>query len=105
KVFTRGNPLLFGATTLFEGGKTLSNISEWADSKYSYAILGSILKPLTQDIAPLITLFENYALHTTLIIDNAILIDFSGLNTTFINKLNNKISYDNQSHEEKMYGK
>lgn len=79
KVFTRGNPLLFGATTLFEGGKTLSNISEWADSKYSYAILGSILKPLTQDIAPLITLFENYALHTTLIIDNAILIDFSGL--------------------------
>ena len=81
KIFAKSNLLLFGADILFEGSKTLSNILEWADSKYSYAISNSILKPLTQEIAPLITLFENHTLHNTLIIDDTILIDFSGLGT------------------------
>ena len=81
KIFAKGNLLFLGADTLFEGGKTLDNILEWRDSKYSYAILSPIIKLLIQDIAPIITLFENQILHNTLIIDNKILIDFSGLNT------------------------
>ena len=81
KVFTKSNLLSFGADTLFEGGKTLSNILEWIDSKYSYAVLSSIIRLMIQDIAPIITLFENQILHNTLIIDNTIIIDFSGLST------------------------
>lgn len=81
KIFAKGNLLFLGADTLFEGGKTLSNILEWIDSKYSYAILSPIIKLLIQDIAPIITLFENHALYNILIIDDRIIIDFSGLST------------------------
>ena len=81
KIFTKGNLLFLGVDTLFEGGKTLGNILEWIDSKYSYAILSPIIKLLIQDIAPIITLFENQILHNTLIIDDTIIIDFSGLST------------------------
>ncbi|MCX2683839.1 hypothetical protein OQH60_08165, partial [Campylobacter sp. MIT 21-1685] len=78
KFFSQSNLALLAVDTLFEGGKTLSNILEWANSKYSFAISNSIIKLFVQDIAPIILLFENRILNYTLIIDDTILIELSG---------------------------
>ncbi|RDU59580.1 hypothetical protein [Helicobacter sp. MIT 14-3879] len=78
KIFSKSNLAFLTIDTLFEGGKTLVNILEWADSKYSFAISNSIIKLFVQDIAPIIFLFENHILHYTLTIDDRILIELSG---------------------------
>ncbi len=78
KIASKGNLVFLAIDTLFEGSKTLGNILEWADSKYSFAISNSIIKLFVQDIAPIIFLFENRILNYTLIIDNKILIELSG---------------------------
>ncbi|RDU61694.1 hypothetical protein CQA53_09850, partial [Helicobacter didelphidarum] len=63
---------------LFEGSRTLFNILEWVDSQYSFAISNSVIKLFVQDIAPIISLFDNHILNYTLIIDDRILIEISG---------------------------
>lgn len=78
KVFSKSNILLSAVDTAFEGSRTISNVLEWANSKYLSAISNAIIKLLVQDIAPIILLFENRILHHTLIIDDKIIIDFSG---------------------------
>lgn len=78
KIFSKSNLASLAIDTLFEGSKTLGNILEWADSKYSFAISNSVIKLFVQDIAPIIFLFENRILHHTLIIDDKILIELSG---------------------------
>ena len=77
-VFNKSNILLFAVDTTFEGSRTISNLLEWANSKYVFSISNAIIKLLLQDIAPIILLFENRILHHTLIIDNKVIIDFSG---------------------------
>ena len=79
KFFTRVNLLMMGVDVLFEGGKTAFAIFEWDNNKYNYVIYKNLIKLLMEDIAPLLLIVENKIFHQSLIIDDKICIEFSGL--------------------------
>ena len=80
-LFTKSNLALMATDSIFEGAKTMKNILEWANNKYSFTLSNSIIKLLIDDIAPLIYLFQNRILNHTLIIDNRVFIELSGMNS------------------------
>ncbi|PZT47283.1 hypothetical protein B6S12_09900 [Helicobacter valdiviensis] len=91
KVISKANIFISGAELLFEGGKTFLKLLEWYNNKYNYAIYKNLIKLLIDDIAPMILLVDNRIFHHTLIIDDRICIEFSGIDTRhFASKANVK---------------
>lgn len=79
KLLTKTNIFITGADLLFEGGGRFLKILEWHNNKYNYAIYKNLIKLLIDDLAPIILLFDNGIFHQSIIIDNKICIEFSGM--------------------------
>ncbi|WP_276950847.1 hypothetical protein, partial [Helicobacter rodentium] len=81
KLFSKANILITGTNILLEGEKLFLNFSKWYHNRYNYAIYKNLIKLLIEDIAPILWIVENKIFHQSLIIDDKICIEFSGLDT------------------------
>lgn len=79
KLLAKTNIFITGADLLFEGGGRFLKILEWHNNKYNYAIYKNLIKLLIDDLAPIILLADNGIFHQSIMIDNKICIEFSGM--------------------------